>query len=87
MTGIDVALLLAFIVISVVVGKPLSFLNCAALSKGSSTEDADGTAAWLESLVESIKAGGTVGLDSWAGSTRTNCYETKAIWGLCIALW
>lgn len=87
MTGIDAALLLAFVIVSVVVGKPISFLNCLALPKASSEASADGTSAWITSLVANIKSGGTLGLYSWAGSTRTNCYETKAIWGLCIALW
>ena len=89
MTGIDGLLLIAFVVISVVLGKPVSFLNCITLPKGSSTQDAQGTAAWVASLVANVKAAGkgTVGLWAWAGSTRVNCYETKAIWGLCIALW
>jgi len=86
MTGIDSLLLIAFVVVSVVLGKPVSFLNCMALSKGSTTENTDGTAAWIASLVANIKSGGTLGLYAWAGSTRTNCFETKAIWGLCIAL-
>lgn len=87
MAGVDSLLLIAFVVVSVVLGKPLSFMNCIALPKGSSTADANGTAAWIASLVANIKSGGTLGLYAWAGSTRTNCFETKAIWGLCIALW
>jgi hypothetical protein len=62
MTAIDSFLLLAFVVVSVTLGKPLS-------------------------LVQNVKQGGSVGLYTWAGSTRLNCLETKAIWGLCIALW
>ncbi|KAL1305683.1 hypothetical protein AAFC00_007276 [Neodothiora populina] len=86
MTGIDSLLLIAFVVISVVVGKPISFLNCMAAPNVSSKASADGTASWISSLVANIKSGGTLGLYTWAGSTRANCYETKAIWGFCIAL-
>lgn len=87
MTGIDGLLLISFIVIAVVVGKPVSFLNCPALFDGNSTQTAAGTAAWVLSLVANVKSGGRLDLYAWAGSTKMNCYVTKAIWGLCIALW
>jgi hypothetical protein len=87
MTAIDSLLLLAFIVVSVTLGKPLSLLNCFAIATADSKTDAAGAAYWLQSLVQNVKQGGSIGLYVWAGSTRLNCLETKAIWGLCIALW
>lgn len=86
MTGIDSLLLLAFIIVSVVLGKPLSFLNCLAIENGTAAENASGADAFILSLVSNVK-NSTLGLFTWAGSTRVNCFETKAIWGLCIALW
>ncbi|KAI4760957.1 hypothetical protein E4T52_04318 [Aureobasidium sp. EXF-3400] len=86
MTAIDSLLLLAFIVVSVTLGKPLSLLNCFAIAAADSKTDAAGAAYWLQSLVQNVKQGGSIGLYVWAGSTRLNCLETKAIWGLCIAL-
>ncbi|GAB7357572.1 hypothetical protein MBLNU459_g0083t1 [Dothideomycetes sp. NU459] len=85
MTGIDSLLLLAFIVVSVVLGKPLSFLNCMAIENGTAAENAAGADSFIMSLVSNVK-NSTLGLFTWAGSTRVNCFETKAIWGLCIAL-
>ncbi|KAI4726567.1 hypothetical protein E4T49_05604 [Aureobasidium sp. EXF-10728] len=86
MTAIDGLLLLAFIVVSVTLGKPLSLLNCFAIANADAKVDAAGAAYWLQSLVQNVKQGGSIGLYVWAGSTRVNCLETKAIWGLCIAL-
>ncbi|KEQ80400.1 hypothetical protein D6D05_09539 [Aureobasidium pullulans] len=86
MTAIDSLLLLAFIVVSVTLGKPLSLLNCFAIAEVDGKIDATGVAYWLQSLVQNIKQGGSIGLYVWAGTTRINCLETKAIWGLCIAL-
>ena len=87
MTGIDSLLLIAFIVVSVVLGKPVSFLNCMALPSSSNAQDSGNSAAWVASLVNNIKHGSTLKLFVWAGSTKMNCLETKAIWGFCIALW
>lgn len=87
MTGIDSALLLSFSIISIVFGKPLSFLNCPAIANGNAADNASASAAWLQSIAQNMgKDGSALGLGNWAGSTRVNCFETKAIWGLCIAL-
>lgn len=88
MTGVDSLLLLSFIIISVIFGKPLSYLNCMALPNLSTTGNAENIAAFAQSLESNMgKSGSTLGLWAWAGSTRVNCFETKAIWGLCISLW
>ncbi|KAI6833998.1 hypothetical protein KC365_g3033 [Hortaea werneckii] len=87
MTGLDGAILLAFIVVSVVLGKPVSFLNCKNVANADAAANASSASAFAESLASNLgKSGSTLGLHDWAGSTKMNCYETKAIWGLCIAL-
>lgn len=87
MAGIDSFLLLSFAIISIVFGQPLSFLNCAVVTSASASGNAASSAAWLQSIAANVgKDGSRLGLSSWAGSTKANCYETKAIWGLCIAL-
>ncbi|KAK2625586.1 hypothetical protein QTJ16_004898 [Diplocarpon rosae] len=77
-TALDAILLIAVIIVAVTVGKPLSYLDCAALpaSGGSSSE-------FLTSVGKNMsKANYWV----WAGATRTTCFEMKAVWGLSIAL-
>lgn len=83
-TALDGLLTIALVVIAVVVGKPLSFLNCKVigdLAGGS----AYAFAAELES--ELNKDGGKIDFSHWIGATKTICYEMKSIWGLSIALW
>lgn len=87
MAGTDFLLLLAFVIVSVVLGKPISYLNCLIIDNKSAAANAQSAAAFTQALAENInQSGSTLGLKNWAGSTRVNCYETKAIWGLCIAL-
>lgn len=87
MTAVDSLLLLAFVIVSVILGKPLSFLNCMIVDNKSAAANAQSAAAFTQALASNInQSGSTLGLKNWAGSTRVNCYETKAIWGLCIAL-
>jgi len=77
-TGLDAALLIAVIVVAVTIGKPLSYLNCAALST------AGGDA---QAFVESVGLNmGSVDYYTWAGANSTTCYEMKSIWGLSVAL-
>lgn len=87
MTAIDSLLLLAFVVVAVTVGKPLSFLNCYMVKNTSATTDAVSAYNLVTSLSSRIEAGGKLNLSDWADATRANCFETKTIWGLSIALW
>ena len=87
MTATDFLLLLAFIIVSVVLGRPLSFLNCANAANLDAAGNAHSVAAFTQALSENVgKSGSTLGLGGWAGLTKANCYETKSIWGLCISL-
>ncbi|KZF22457.1 hypothetical protein L228DRAFT_239419 [Xylona heveae TC161] len=81
----DSSLLIAVIVVAVTVGKPLSYLNCQAITKTSN--DGSSAYAFTESLGSSLdKDGGKVNYSQWAGATKVNCYEMKSIWGMSIAL-
>ncbi|KAH8679917.1 hypothetical protein BGZ60DRAFT_369428 [Tricladium varicosporioides] len=76
----DSLLLIAVIVVATTVGKPLSYLDCAALPGGNGNS---GAGAFIESVKENV---GKVNYWVWAGASRTTCFEMKAIWGLSIAL-
>lgn len=87
MTAVDSGLLLAFVIVAVCVGRPLSFLNCSVIASASDAADAQSASIFAQSLRENINVSGArLGLANWAGSTKMNCYETKAIWGMCIGL-
>jgi hypothetical protein len=75
----DALLLLAFCIISIILGRDLSFLSCPAIPTGSSTRSA---AAFAQALA----ADRPVNLGNWAAGDRVTCFEMKAIWGLGMAL-
>lgn len=77
-TGMDSLFLIACIVVACLVGKPLSYLNCKALSSAGGNAD-----AFLKSVASNM---GAVDYFVWAGASSDVCFETKAIWGLSIAL-
>ncbi|KIW88045.1 uncharacterized protein Z519_11155 [Cladophialophora bantiana CBS 173.52] len=83
-TGIDSLFLIALIVVSVVVGKPLSYLNCVVLDEISNATSSayDFTSA----LGNSLNKGGKVNYSQWIGTSKATCLEMKSIWGLSIAL-
>lgn len=74
----DSVLLIALIVVACLVGKPLSYLNCAKLS----SEGGD-TIAFVDSVGSNV---GKVNYYVWAGASKSTCYEMKSIWGFSIAL-
>jgi hypothetical protein len=73
----DSLLLIAVIVVATTVGKPLSYLDCAALP------DSGTTSSFIASVDANLKK---VNYWVWAGASKTTCFEMKAIWGLSIAL-
>ena len=85
-TGTDSLLLIALIVVAVVVGKPLSYVNCSMVGK---LTGADSSAyAFTSALASNLnKEGGEISYRSWIGASKSNCLEMKSIWGLSIALW
>jgi len=84
-TGIDTLFLIALVVVSVVVGKPLSYLNCQVLDEISNATSSayDFTSA----LGNSLNKDGKVDYTEWIGTSKSTCLEMKSIWGLSIALW
>lgn len=83
---LDLLLLIALIVVAVILGKPLSYLKCSSLS---SLGFKDATVYAFSSRLSNVVAGisGKIDFSSWIGASKTICLETKAIWGLSIALW
>lgn len=79
-TGADSALLIAVIVVACTLGKPLSYLNCAALPKSGST------ASFMASVVANSSSGSALNYFIWVGAHQRTCYAVKAVWGLSIAL-
>lgn len=87
MTGLDAALTIAFIVVAVTLGRPVSYLKCALVEDTSSEVTAASAYAFTSAVSDNWgKSGVEAGFAGWAGATKVNCYETKAIWGLSIAL-
>jgi hypothetical protein len=80
-TVMDGLLLIALIVVAVVVGKPLSYLNCDVVGQLQLTGDAYDFAT---SLGSNLNENGDYLY--WIGTSRSICLESKSIWGLSIAL-
>ena len=84
-TGIDALFLISLIVVSVVVGKPLSYLNCTVLGEISNATSS--AIDFTSALGNSLNKGGVVNYSQWIGTSKATCLEMKSIWGLSIALW
>jgi hypothetical protein len=78
--GGDTLLLIALSVLTVKVGKPLSYLDCMALSNSQST---GATGSFISSVSANFKKNNYW---IWAGASKTTCLEVKAVWGFGIAL-
>ena len=79
-------MLIALTVVAVVIGKPLSYLNCKVIGSAIVSESASQLGATLKRNVQNK---GAIGMEysNWISASKTTCYEMKAIWGLGIALW
>jgi hypothetical protein len=83
MAGADALILVAFIVVSVVVGKPVSHVNCYNLSLAGPQVGMN----LVDILSQVATTGsGSMPLGVWNAVSKGNCFETKAIWGMAIAL-
>lgn len=83
---LDFLALIGFIVVAVVMGKPLSYLQCTSLAElGYKDATAYAFSSHLDSYIAAIS--GKIEFQAWIGASRAICLETKAIWGLSIALW
>ncbi|KAI9721392.1 MAG: hypothetical protein M1828_005141 [Chrysothrix sp. TS-e1954] len=84
LAGLDLLSLVAFVVVAVTLGRPISYLNCFALDNATSSADMANAATYAASLKNNIGMNGN--LVGWAGATKASCFETKGVWGLSIAL-
>lgn len=84
-TGIDALFLIALVVVSVVVGKPLSYLDCTVVGEVSNA--ASSAIDFTSALGNSLNKSGVVNYTQWIGTSKATCLEMKSIWGLSIALW
>lgn len=79
-------MLVAVIVVAVIIGKPLSYLQCKEIEKvASSGSSAYAFATHLDSYLKSLN--GKVEYGSLIGASKDVCLEAKSIWGLSIGLW
>ena len=85
MALVDFLLLIAFVVVAVVLGKPLASLSCHIVG-GDPMALLDTTDAYdfTQSLSSNVNKYGN--FVSWSGASRGNCFASKAAWGMCIAL-
>ena len=86
-TGVDGLMLIALTVVSVVIGKPLSYLNCKVIGTASVSQSAYQLGAELKATIKNKGHDSTLAYSNWISADKTTCYEMKAIWGLGIALW
>lgn len=85
MTAIDFLLLLAFVVIAVVLGKPLTILNCPLIASDlTHLPQISDAFDFTQSLTSNVNKYSN--LTSWSGATKGNCLASKAAWGFCIAI-
>ncbi|KAL2824819.1 hypothetical protein BDW59DRAFT_83304 [Aspergillus cavernicola] len=87
---LDSLILIAVIVVAVIIGKPLSYLECGEIGdilRGDSGDDSSSAytfATHLSSYLGSLS--GAVDYQSWVGASQGVCVEAKSIWGLSIAM-
>ena len=88
MAGVDTLLLIAFLVVAVTLGKPLSFLNCYVIGKSAADIDAKAAYSFAQSVAQNFNTiGANLPLGTWAGATRAYCLQSKTAWGFSIGLW
>ncbi|KAM0720229.1 hypothetical protein Q7P37_004365 [Cladosporium fusiforme] len=86
LTALDFLLLLAFLTVSILLGQPLSHLNCRTIRSASAASSAESAWAFAMALASGKEGSAVMGLTGWAGSGRAECFQTKAVWGLGVAL-
>ncbi|KAL4878317.1 hypothetical protein BJY04DRAFT_221255 [Aspergillus karnatakaensis] len=85
--ALDFLLLIAVIVVSVILGKPLSYLECTEIGNILNADDPSSAhtfATHLRAYLGSLS--GEVEYKTWIGTSRDTCYEAKSVWGLGIGM-
>ncbi|KAE8149885.1 hypothetical protein BDV25DRAFT_155560 [Aspergillus avenaceus] len=81
----DTLVLIAVIVVAVIIGRPLSYLQCEKIAAvADKMSSAYAFATKLDHYLGNL--GGQVKYGSLIGASKEVCLEAKSIWGLCIAL-
>jgi len=83
-TILDCLFLVAVVVVAVVVGKPLSYLDCKVIGEMSGASSS--AYAFAAALGSSLDKDGKINYSNWIGASKSTCLEMKSIWGLSIAL-
>ncbi|KAL4912710.1 hypothetical protein BDW62DRAFT_12663 [Aspergillus aurantiobrunneus] len=83
--------LIAVIVVAVIIGKPLSYLECGEIDdllSGRHARDDAGSAYTFATHLSSYLGdlSGKVDYRAWVGGSKGVCVEAKSIWGLSIAM-
>ena len=86
LTALDLLLLLAFTIISILLSRPISHLNCRVIRSASAASSAESAWAFAMALASGNEGSTVMGLTGWAGSGRAECFQTKAVWSLGVAL-
>ena len=90
--GCDMGLLIAAIVVSVTVGRPLSMLTCENLPKTTANpfEFVTTATTYAATNANSVASRGVlsraINYFAYVAVDQAHCYEIKAVWGLSIAL-
>ncbi|KAG9248488.1 hypothetical protein BJ878DRAFT_26985 [Calycina marina] len=80
LAGLDILFLLGAVLLVYFVGKPLSYLNCAALPASATGAQ---TKSFIEEVAQNVQKQGYY---DFAGGSTSTCLELKAVWGFCFAL-
>jgi hypothetical protein len=84
-TVLDGLFLIALVVVAVIIGKPLSYLDCKVIGQISGASSS--AYAFTAALASSLDKNGKINYSDWIGTSKSTCMEMKSIWGLSIALW
>ncbi|KAL5337444.1 hypothetical protein BJX70DRAFT_399580 [Aspergillus crustosus] len=84
---IDTLLLTSVIVVSILLGKPLSYLQCEEIGNILNQDDPASAytfATHLRTYLGSLE--GEVEYKAWVGTSRAVCLQAKSVWGLAIGM-
>lgn len=82
--AVDGSLVIVLLVISILLGKQLSYIDCYAIGKLNS--EGRGALSFAYALAQSVQAGTRIDFVTWSVVGQNTCLESKSIWGLCMAL-
>lgn len=81
---VDGLILIAFIVVAVVIGQPLTYLNCQAIGSPSAAGNMYDFTSALG--MDPSQSGTVVNFNTWITSSKKSCLEMKSVWGLSISI-